>query len=192
LRWLSLPRGADLPASVCEELGVEPLPGWDWMSATTVADVPGTNRVERLDLSVDLPAIVDCLAAGNPTTDSDPAGPHEAGWWGVRDGDRLTGVIGAGSRGGTSAGGVSWHLHGLGVRPEGRRSGLGTALMVAATAEGLAAGADWVSLGVWADNEPALRIYRRLGFRTDHQGRSYRPTERPTRPSARPGEPVSG
>ncbi len=32
-----------------------------------------------------------------------------------------------------------------------------------------------VSLGVWAANEPALRIYRRLGFRTDHQGRSYRP-----------------
>lgn len=175
LRWLSLPRATDLPSRVCEALRVEPLPGWDWMSTTDVADVPGADRVERLDLSTDLPAVVDCLAASNPTTESDPTSPYEAGWWGVRDGDRLVGVIGAGLRGGASAEGFSWHLHGLGVRPEGRRGGLGTALMVAPTAEGLAAGADWVSLGVWAANEPALRIYRRLGFRTDHEGRSYRP-----------------
>lgn len=175
LRWMSLPRAADLPPDVCEALHVEPLPGWDWMSTTAVEDVPCTEHVERLDLTTDVPAILDCLAASNPTTDSDPTSPHEAAWWGVRDGDRLVGVIGAGRRGGASDGGVSWHLHGLGVRPEGRRSGLGTALMVAATADGLAAGAEWVSLGVWADNEPALRIYRRLGFRTDHQGRSYRP-----------------
>lgn len=175
LRWMSLPRATDLPPGVCDELHVEPLPGWDWMSTTSVADVPGTDRVARLDLATDLPDIRACLAAANPTTDSDPASPHEAGWWGVRDGGRLVGVIGAGRRGGAAEDGFSWHLHGLGVRPEGRRTGLGTALMVAATAEGLAAGADWVSLGVWAANEPALRIYRRLGFRTDHRGRSYRP-----------------
>lgn len=176
LRWLSLPRAVDLPGPVRAALRVEPLPGWDWMSTTVVADVPGMDRVERLDLEADLPAVLDCLAAGNPTTDSDPASPHEAGWWGVRDGDRLVGVLGAGLRGGGTDDGFSWHLHGLGVRPEERRGGLGTALMAAATAEGLAAGADWVSLGVWAANEPAQRIYRRLGFRTDHEGRSYRPT----------------
>ena len=175
LRWMSLPRAADLPADVCAALLVDPLPGWDWMSTTTIGDVPGTERVERLDLAADLPAILDCLRESNPTTESDPAGPHEAGWWGIRAGGRLLGVIGAGRRGAAAEGGFSWHLHGLGVRPEGRRGGLGTALLVAATAEGLAAGAEWVSLGVWAANEPALRIYRRLGFLTDHQGRSYRP-----------------
>lgn len=175
LRWMSLPRAADLPADVCAALHVEPLPGWDWMSTTTIADVPGTDQVERLDLATDIPAILDCLRDANPTTESDPANPHEAGWWGVRSGGRLVGVIGAGRRGAVAVEGFSWHLHGLGVRPEGRRGGLGTALLVAATAAGLAAGAEWVSLGVWAANEPALRIYRRLGFRTDHEGRSYRP-----------------
>jgi ribosomal protein S18 acetylase RimI-like enzyme len=175
LRWLSLPRATDLPTHFCDALHVQPLPGWDWMSTTAIADVPGTDRVERLDVAAELPAILDCLGESNPTTESDPMDPHEAGWWGVREGGRLVGVIGAGRRGGATASGFSWHLHGLGVRPDGRRGGLGTALLVAATAEGLAAGADWVSLGVWAANEPALRIYRRLGFRTNHQGRSYRP-----------------
>ena len=175
LRWMSLPRATDLAPYVTEALHVEPLPGWDWMSTTSIAEVPGTGRVERLTLPDDVPAILDCLGEANPTTGSDPTSPHEAGWWGVRDGGRLLGVIGAGRRGGATETGFSWHLHGLGVRPDGRRGGLGTALMVAATADGLAAGADWVSLGVWAHNEPALRIYRRLGFRTDLQGRSYRP-----------------
>jgi len=175
LRWLSLPRATDLPTRLCDALHVQPLPGWDWMSTTAVVGVPGTERVERLDVKADLPAILDCLGESNPTTESHPADAHEAGWWGVREAGRLVGVIGAGRRGGTAEAGFSWHLHGLGVRPDGRRGGLGTALLVAATAQGLAAGADWVSLGVWAANEPALRIYRRLGFRTDHQGRSYRP-----------------
>jgi ribosomal protein S18 acetylase RimI-like enzyme len=99
------------------------------------------------------------------------------------------GVIGAGRQGAAAEDGFSWHLHGLGVDPGARRGGLGTALMTAATAEGLAAGAEWVSLGVWAANEPALRIYRRLGFRTDHRGRSYRPippggSVEPVRPGA--------
>ena len=61
LRWMSLPRATDLPADVCAALRVDPLPGWDWMSTTTIGDVPGTERVERLDLAADLPAILDCL-----------------------------------------------------------------------------------------------------------------------------------
>lgn len=179
LRWLWLPRAGDLPARVCEALAVEPLPGWNWMSTTRIPEAPDGALVERLDLRADLPAIHDCLADANPTTESDPAGPDEAGWWGVRDGDRLVGVIGAGLRGGASDEGFSWHLHGLGVRPEARTRGLGTALTAAATAAGVAAGADWVSLGVWAANAPAIRIYERLGYRTDHRNRSYRPLDAP-------------
>ena len=175
LVWMSLPRSSDLPPALCDALSVEPLAGWDLMSTDTIHDVPGTAHVTRLDVARDLPAILDCLAEGNPVTDADPAGPDEAAWWGVREGVRLVGAMGAQLRGGASDEGFSWHLHGLGVRPGARRGGLGTALLVAATRDGLAAGADFVSLGVWADNEPALRIYRRLGFRTDHEGRSYRP-----------------
>jgi ribosomal protein S18 acetylase RimI-like enzyme len=175
LVWMWLPRHDDLPPRVCEALGVSPLPGWDWMSSTTSPSVPGQSGVERLDVSRDLDAIQDCLADSNPETEADPTSAHEVGWWGVREDGRLIGVIGAGLRGGSADGGFTWHLHGLGVRPSARTRGLGTALTAAATDDGLAAGADWVSLGVWADNAPAISIYRRLGYRTDHENRSYAP-----------------
>ncbi len=175
IRVLTLPRSHDLPATLCAQLGVVPNDGWDWMSTDTAASAADREIVVPLDVAAELPAILDCLAEANPTTESDPAGPHEAGWWGVREGDRLVGVIGAGLRGGSDDDGFSWHLHGLGVRPEARTRGLGTALTAGATAAGLSAGADWVSLGVWAHNAAAIRIYERLGFRTDQRNRSYRP-----------------
>jgi len=174
LRWLTLPRDTDLEVAVAADLGVEPLPGWDWLSVDAPPrPQPGERDVVRLDPSADADAVRACLAASNPGTDADPDGPHEVAWWGVRaDGDDLLGVIGASGRGGPRP---TWHLHGLGVRPSARRRGLGRALTAKAVRDGLAAGAPWVSLGVWADNEPALAMYAALGFRTDHRRRSYRP-----------------
>lgn len=69
----------------------------------------------------------------------------------------------------------SWHLHGLAVLPQTRRRGLGAALTAAATAAGLDAGADWVSLGMYADNAGARRLYERLGFVTQARMASYGP-----------------
>lgn len=177
LHWLTLPRDVDLPSPVAAALGVEPLPGWDWLS---VDDVPGPQpretEVVRLDPAADASAIRDCLAAANPGTDADPAGRHEVAWWGVPGPDGgLVGVIGASARGAVTPGRQTWHLHGLGVHPSARRQGFGRALTAAAVRDGLLAGAEWVSLGVWADNAPALAMYAALGFRTDHQRRSYRP-----------------
>lgn len=70
---------------------------------------------------------------------------------------------------------MSWHLHGLGVVPELRGTGLGTALSATAVRAGLAAGAQWVSLGMYARNDDARRIYHRLGFRTDAELTSFSP-----------------
>ncbi len=175
LAWLSLPRTADLPDEVCDALAVRPQPGWDWMSTDAPPPPPNVDGVVRLDPVTDADAIRDCLADSNPTTEADPAGRHEGGWWGAWDGDRLAGVIGAGTQVGEDGRPARWHLHGLGVRPSVRTRGLGTALMVAATRGGFEAGAPWVSLGVWADNARAISIYQRLGYHTDHQRRSYRP-----------------
>jgi ribosomal protein S18 acetylase RimI-like enzyme len=176
LGWMTMPRAADLPASVCAALHVTPLePGWDWMSIDATPAPAATDGVVALDPARDAEAIRDCLAEANPTTEADPSGPREAGWWGSWRGDRLAGVIGAGRRDGPDGTPMRWHLHGLGVRPSVRTRGLGTALMVAATRAGFAAGAPWVSLGVWADNARAISIYRRLGYHTDHERRSYRP-----------------
>lgn len=50
------------------------------------------------------------------------------------------------------------------VRPEARRSAVGTALVKAALA---AVGADYVRVAVGVDNEPARAFYRRLGFQPE-------------------------
>ena len=176
VRWVTLPRDVDLPPGVAAALGVEPLPGWDWLAVDAVpAPQPREDDVVPLDHVRDADAIRECLEAANPGTDADPTGPHEVAWWGVPGPDGLAGVIGATRRGSDDPTRETWHLHGLGVRPTSRRDGLGRALTAAAVRDGLATGTPWVSLGVWADNAPALAIYASLGFRTDHRRRSYRP-----------------
>lgn len=177
-RWLDLPRSVPLPEHVCEALGVTPNPGWDFLSTTTTPPVPD-GPVERLDVIGDLEAIRECLQEANPTTDADPEHPDEVGWWGVREHGRLVAVLGANRRGGADDAAESWHLHGLGVVPSARRRGLGARLTAAVTRLGLDAGASWVCLGAWADNQAALRIYHRLGFATRHRRRSYRPVPGP-------------
>ncbi len=60
-------------------------------------------------------------------------------------------------------------FRGLEVQPDHRRSGLGRALMVALLGWGAEQGARTAYLQVLADNEPAMRLYQRLGFREHHR-----------------------
>lgn len=53
---------------------------------------------------------------------------------------------------------------GMMVAAESRGRGVGTALMVAAIAWAREQGLHKLSLGVFASNEPALALYRKLGF----------------------------
>ena len=165
---------ADLDPAVQEALAVRPASAWDWM-ATTRRPTSVDAGVVRLDLESDHDAIVACLAEANPNTSTDPAHPDEAAWFGVRTDEHLLGVIGAGlRRGAPDAADRSWHVHGLGVLPSARGRGLGGALTAAATAAGLEDGLDWVSLGMYASNTPARRVYERLGFAVEGRFTSYR------------------
>ena len=182
LRWMSLPRGGSVPRAVLDGLGLAPFSTWDWMQTDRAPAAVGGVDVARLDPVADAPAIRACLAVANPGTTADPTHPEEAGWFGVRDGSRLLGVFGASWRGGPAPDEErdepsrrSWHLHGLAVLPEARRRGLGAALTAAATQAGLDAGAAWVSLGLYADNDAARRIYTDLGFVVDGEFRSFGP-----------------
>lgn len=76
----------------------------------------------------------------------------------VRVGDRPAAV----ARGATFDGAT--YLSSIGTASWARGRGLGRLVTAAATADGLAAGSDWVHLGVFADNDPAIALYRRLGF----------------------------
>ena len=63
----------------------------------------------------------------------------------------------------------------IGVAPEARRSGIGRRLLEAALAEARRRGTASVVLEVAADNSPARRLYRRLGFvRVGYRPRYYR------------------
>ncbi|MDQ0373884.1 GNAT family N-acetyltransferase [Cellulomonas humilata] len=174
-RWMSVPRGCRPRPETLSRLDLVPFSTWDWLS--TDAEPPhvaGEENVRRLDPVADADAIRACLREANPETSADPAGPDELGWWGVHRDGVLSGVIGAAARGAVGDG-RSWHVHGLGVLPTLRRTGAGTALTAALTRAAFSGGASWVSLGMYAQNDDARRIYRRLGFRTDAEMTSFSP-----------------
>ncbi len=56
-------------------------------------------------------------------------------------------------------------IQNLGVTPESRGRGLGAVLLARAVAGFAAAGARTVALDVTAENTPAVRLYRKFGFR---------------------------
>ncbi len=66
-------------------------------------------------------------------------------------------------------------FRGLQVQPDHRRGGLGRALMNALLEWGAEQGARTAYLQVLADNEPAMRLYERLGFREHHRYRYLAP-----------------
>lgn len=163
----------DVPPGVRDVLGLQAATAWDRL-VTHVPPAPGAGA-ELLDLRRDEPAVRACLAAANPGSQADPSHPDEAAWFGVRDGGVVVGVIGASRRRGDPGGhDVSWHLHGLGVLPSHRRQGLGAALTATAGAAAFESGVDWVSLGMYADNSPARRVYERLGFQVEGRFTTYR------------------
>lgn len=65
------------------------------------------------------------------------------------------------------------HINTVAVHPAYRQRSLGTDLMTHVLAEADAAGARRATLEVRASNEPALRLYRRLGFVVTATRRAY-------------------
>jgi ribosomal protein S18 acetylase RimI-like enzyme len=56
---------------------------------------------------------------------------------------------------------------GMGLLPEYRGGGLGARLLEEAMSRARAAGIERIELGVWNSNEPARRLYQKLGFQTE-------------------------
>jgi len=103
------------------------------------------------------------LDAGNPGSFARPGTtPGVARWLGLREDGELR-AAGALVRQPDGTG----HLRAVTVHPDHAGRGLGRALSVGLTRAGLTLGAV-VSLGVYVDNAPALRIYRDLDYATRH------------------------
>jgi GNAT superfamily N-acetyltransferase len=171
-RYATLERGAleaagpELPAA----LGMKPDGSeWDWM--WTPGPLTGDpSGAERLPLGPATAAeVAECLSRAHPTASTAPDDERLIGWWGVRQDGRLMAVIGAI----LFAPGLPPHLVSLGVDPATRGQGLAGVVMSAAVRDCLTVvpdvGDPMVSLGLYAANDVARRVYTRLGFRLEHR-----------------------
>ncbi|MDO4606301.1 MAG: GNAT family N-acetyltransferase [Bowdeniella nasicola] len=165
----------DAPAAV-RNSGMNDLGDWYWLACRgRVEPAPGTEYVQPLDISTeDLQEVQDRC---NPNTHVRP-GDEGLTWWGYHHPDGTIAGLCAllippqDNNGPLRYAGLE--LAGLGVDPTYRRQGIGAAMMSAITAWGLAR-FSCVHYGVWPDNEGALRIYYRLGYRQEQHVRGWAP-----------------
>ena len=72
-----------------------------------------------------------------------------------------------------AAGADEFHIDLVAVVPSSRGLGVGTALMLKAEEKAESTGKHTMSLGVIAENEGAIRLYERLGYRTTRTWRGF-------------------
>jgi GNAT superfamily N-acetyltransferase len=152
--WLNLPRSAvpqltGLPTGATED--------WDFRWTTAPPPpVPGADRVRVLGrgYSAGINRILDAVG---PERSIRPGAAPVRRWYGILDGDRPVACLADVSRAQLGV------LAAVAVHPAARRRGLGAALTAAVTGH-LLTEYDTVGLGVLADNQPAIRLYRRMGY----------------------------
>ena len=72
-----------------------------------------------------------------------------------------------------AVGADEFHIDLVAVGPSSRGMGIGTALMLKAEEKAESTGKHTMSLGVIAENEGAIRLYERLGYRTTRTWRGF-------------------
>lgn len=157
---------------------------WDWMWTRARPDGSPYHAVEDLSDPEHADAVHRVLDTANPGSFARPGAPSVETWLGVRLAGRLVGV-GALERMADGTG----HLRGVSVLPDARGAGVGAALSHALTVRALERGSGAATLGCYADNSPALAIYRRLGYRTAHRfysGSVLRPSSRQSTSASEP------
>lgn len=133
---------------------------WHWM-LSSVEPPPIEHRVVEV---ADPGEIDDLLDAGNPDAHARPGSPGVACWLGIRDAHGRLLAVGALARQHDGTG----HLRAVTVRPSMRGRGLGWSLSAELTRRALAGASGIATLGVYADNDPAVTIYTELGYSVVH------------------------
>lgn len=152
---------------------------WDWFwTAVPPPDQPGESSVGWAAPGEE-PAIEALLHSDSPRHSARPGEPEALRWCVVRNSDLGDPVDSAHSAGVASTRLVACaahieyvpgvpHLASIVTRREHRGRGLGAAISAWLTRQILAEGAPLVTLGMYADNGTARRLYHRLGY-TDSQ-----------------------
>jgi len=130
---------------------------WHWMRTTHLPEPPAVEVVPVADDEVT--PLLDVVA---PDWHARPGTPGIEVWLGIRDHGPLV-AVGAVLRQPDGTG----HVRAVAVAPDHRGRGLGRELSRALTRVAMA-DTGVASLGVYVDNEAALRTYRGLGYDVVH------------------------
>jgi ribosomal protein S18 acetylase RimI-like enzyme len=131
--------------------------GWGWHATTAPPPVqPGEAAVGWVPADDELTGLVE---RGFPHAETPPGDPRVERWFGAR----ADGVLVAAAAALRLAPGAAL-LSSLTVDPAIRREGWGRAVTGWFVRDRLAAGAVVVGLGTYLGNDPARRLYRRLGL----------------------------
>jgi ribosomal protein S18 acetylase RimI-like enzyme len=140
---------------------------WHWMATTGRVPTGSRWRVETLDGVRDAVEIDELLDAANVDSLARPGQPGVEVWMGIREMARHASRL-------LAAGALqrmhdrTLHVRGVSVLPETRGAGAGRALSAALTNYALGHGSTLATLGVYADNRVAVRLYESMGYRTVH------------------------
>jgi len=152
---------------------LRPTEAWEWDFWWTAEDPePAALRTayavdpEVIDLDAVDPRIGPLLDLASPSAPLRPGDPRVVRWAGVEDPD--DGLPGTGGLAAVLAvtrprSGAD-HLNDVATHPERRGRGLARLLCGRATVDSLRSGAPAVTLGMYADNDAARRVYDALGF----------------------------
>jgi predicted GNAT family acetyltransferase len=139
------------------------------LSTTSPTDRQRQPDEDRVDWIEESRALSEFLSMASPRRSANPGDSRVRRWAGIVHQERLVAVAAETQH----IDGVP-HLAAIAVDPALRGRGLGGAVTAGITRRLFDEGHSAVTLGMYADNEPARRVYRRLGFEDRHHFASGR------------------
>lgn len=149
---------------------LRPQEGTNWDFWWTDAPPPHQPGEEGADWLTDDDELLALLERASPRRMASPGDAHVLRWCGIRNASGSLVACAAEVDDMANAP----HLAGVAVAPEARSRGLGRAITAWLTRKLLVEGHPLVTLGMYADNEPARRAYRAIGYRDTHHWSSGR------------------
>lgn len=159
---------ASLPRGWVEHLGADVSVAvrdhWDWFAASS-APPPVHGEAGASWLSGTDDEIRALLTAASPETSTWPGDDRACRWAGIRAPDGTLVAVLADTSRHRSMG----HISSVATAPEHRRRGHAAALTAWVMRQFFTEGAEMVTLGMYASNDAARKMYERLGFTCHHR-----------------------